>query len=77
MKDKNDAYDNFIDMIKNAWTWDKMTPEERSRCISAFTITRQFIKGSYSARWEMMHAIYEAFLIGIGCTSWDWRREEA
>lgn len=78
----NINYDNllneFLKMIRNSWTYDKMTPEEKQRCIDALAEVYQmgFVKGAVKARWEQMNAHYRVFLKAIGYNGCTWRETE-
>ena len=57
--EKEKALDNFIDMIEQSWTFEKMTKEERQRLSMLFHHTRtlEILKGTYKQRWEIFKDI--------------------
>lgn len=71
---KENANHNYIEMTLESWTYDRMTEEEKKRCIDVLKYSK--VKGSYDARWEQLHAIYYAFLMGLGYTGHRWRASE-
>jgi hypothetical protein len=73
--EKEKALDNFIDMIEQSWTFDKMTKEERQRFSDLFHHTRTLgiLKGTYKQRWEILQSIYFAYLMGLGYSPIGWR----
>lgn len=74
-KIKENALNDFIEMIKISWTYKKLTQEE----INRLTLTWECVKnqkmiiGSYEQRWKILLGIYHTFLIGVGYTGFDWR----
>ena len=72
---KEEALVNFIEMIKNSWTYEKMTEEEQTRLMGMFNHPRVIdsLKGSFIQRWASLQAIYYAFLIGLGYAPINWR----
>lgn len=83
MKDKNNAYADYMEMIRNSWTYGKLTPAEAARLEAALENMNRYnrVVGSYNARWEQLQAMYELFLAGVGYsgpawrTRWDTRKE--
>lgn len=77
MKNKEKALDNFIEMTKNSWTYERMTPKEKERLIDMFCDirTRKALKGTYDHRWDILQALYNAYLQGIGYNGGNWREE--
>lgn len=75
MKNKETAKQDFVKMIKNSWTYNRMTQEEKDACLSCFTTMKveKAMKGTYENRWSVLHALYEAYLKGIGYNGWNWR----
>ncbi len=68
MKDKNLAKQNYIEMIKESWTWAKLTQEERQTFLDLLEHPqgKRVIKGSYQERYEACDCLYYAFLCGLG-----------
>lgn len=73
--EKEKALDNFIDMIEQSWTFDKMTKEEKQRLSVLFHHTRtlEILKGTYKQRWEILQGVYFAYLMGLGYSPIGWR----
>ena len=74
---KETAIKDYLAMIKQSWTWAKLTEEEKE-CFENFLASHQMVesgvKGNYSQRWIILDAIYQAFLIGCGYRNRvDWR----
>jgi hypothetical protein len=75
---KENAKKNFINMISNAWTVEKMTQKEWDQLINVFDSPQieKALKGNYNQRWETLQAIFTSYLIGLGYDGGDWRNEE-
>ena len=75
MKNKNDVLDDFIEMMKSSWTYEKMTNNEKIKLIDVLNDvrTQEALKGTYYNRWHILQAIYHSYLIGIGYTDFNWR----
>ena len=77
---KENALLHHLAMDCRSWTFARLTQEEKESCVNAILwANRQgMIKGNFDARYEIMNAIYNAFLMGAGyrggCT---WREEAA
>lgn len=77
---KENALLHHLAMDCRSWTFARLTQEEKESCVNALLwANRQgMIKGNFDARYEIMNAIYNAFLMGAGyrggCT---WREEAA
>lgn len=63
--------DYFQNVIKNSWTWDRLTSDEQDR----FTNMDVFdeIKGTDKIRVEWLYTIYKSFLIALGYKQLGWR----
>ena len=68
-------FDTFCAMIQVSWTYDKMTDDEQTRCMEALrgALEHGAIKGSPKSRRQILHAIYLAFLLGLGYDGPRWR----
>ena len=75
MKNKENTLNDFLEIIKNAWTYDKMTKEEQNRLFEVMNSVRinKSLKGNYNHRWDILNGLYYAFLIGIGYDNFHWR----
>ena len=82
MKDKENAFGEFIDMIKKSWTYDRMTETEKAHCIDALhqaAIYDKIDRGSYLQRWQNFNAVYTGFLWALGYSEnpVTWRETDA
>jgi hypothetical protein len=77
-KDKEQAYYDYVEMARHAWTFCRMTEQEQDRCLSAlrFAKERCLLSGTYALRWGQLQTIYNAFLLGLGYTGGLWREKE-
>lgn len=80
-KDRKNARQDFLQMVTNSWTWDRMTPEERQRFIDTLYAgtgapAENGLIGSYIQRWRTLQAYYSFFLAGLGYTGPRWREPE-
>lgn len=77
-KIKENVLQDFINMIQNAWTFDKMTEGEKKRLFETLhdIPTTIATKGTYQQRWEILQAIFSAYLAGLGYSGFDWRETE-
>ena len=71
---KENATNNYISMTIHSWTFDRMTEDEKKRCIESLKYAK--VAGAYNTRWEILHSIYHAFLLGLGYTGPRWREPE-
>lgn len=76
-KQKELSLVDFVGMIEKSWTYDKLTKEEREQFYLTFNSERirEALKGTYIQRWNILQAIYYAFLAGIGYDGCTWREE--
>lgn len=73
-KTKEDATKDFLEMIKNSWTWNRLTEKEKEQFMKAWeTVTvcwtgngESAVKGTYRDRWRVCNALYHMFLTGVG-----------
>ena len=72
--EKENALDDFVIMIQNAWTYQRMTEPEKERCIDSLRFAR--LIGKYNARWDCLQGIYHAYLMGLGYTGMNWREQD-
>lgn len=70
-KTKENAIYNYIQMTLDSWTYNRMTEAEKKICIDVLKYAK--VAGTYAARFEQLHQIYRAFLLGIGYTGPRWR----
>lgn len=78
MTDKERKKENVIldfdIMIRNSWTYARMTEEERKNWEKVLysTPTKEALKGAYFQRWHILQAIYSSFLQALNYTP-TWR----
>lgn len=66
-----DTLADFLEMTFKSWTFDRLTQEERERCILA--LVSKIIKGTRAQRWEQLQHVYRVFLNNCGYTPTGWR----
>lgn len=74
-KPKEQAQADFITMIRNSWTFQRMTQKEQEKAVEALHCP-EGLQGSYRQRWSAYQMIYRAFLLGIGYDGAQWREPE-
>ena len=74
-KPKEQAQADYIAMIRNSWTFQRMTQEEQEKAIRALRCS-DMLQGSYKQRWYTLEAVCRAFLLGIGYDGPCWRESE-
>ena len=77
MKNKEQAIEDFIQMIKESWTYQRLTKKEQDNFISHlyWERTSKIIKGSYLERYNLLNDLYWFYLLGIGYTDFTWREK--
>ena len=72
---KEHATHYFMRTVYDSWTYDRMTEDERGRLESAidFADRQGMVKGAFDTRWNVLQAVYNAFLMGIGYDGMNWR----
>lgn len=72
MKKTENVVDNYFqNIIKNSWTWSRLTEEEKERFINLGAFKK--IRGSKDIAAEWAFTIYESFLTGLGYDGIKWR----
>jgi hypothetical protein len=76
-KNKENATLDFIERIKESWTWARLTEQEKKRFEDSviWSINQNVIVGTYKQRYHTLNALYHIFLQGVGYTDWKWREE--
>lgn len=74
-KPKEQAQADYITMIRNSWTFQRMTQKEQEKAIKELHCP-DMLQGSYKQRWYTLEAVYRAFLLGIGYDGAYWREPE-
>ena len=77
-KEKENAFIDFMQSIKQSWTYQKLTDEEKERLNKLLKHNRiiENARGNYYQRFQYLDAIYYSFLIGIGYNGLYWRDEK-
>ena len=80
---KENAYSNWLEMIKESWTWKRLTEDEQKKFLQELEnfcgefSSSQILKGTYDQRWSVLNALYSFYLDGLGYQPSNWREEEA
>ena len=74
-KEKQNAYNDYMEMIKKSWTFDKLTETEKEKLRDVLFSVRaeNAIKGNYNQRICILEAIYFSFLKALGYEPIGWR----
>lgn len=74
-KTKDTALLKFIAMTAQSWTFERLTKAERGRCLDALaeTAERGQLFGNFSQRWNILQAVYGAFLAALDYSPIGWR----
>ena len=72
---KENVLNDYIVMIKNSWTYEKLTEEEKENLKDIFYSirTENALKGTYKQRRAVLDAIYFSFLKGLNYEPIGWR----
>lgn len=64
---KENVFVDFYDMIRNSWTFQRLTEKEQNKItyIIFDKRTSEDIKGTYKQRWGALNALYYAFLMAL------------
>jgi len=75
LKQKENAIQDWTDMIKKSWTWARLTEKEKDTFIELLShpCSAVVIKGDYEQRWESCEALYHTYLEGLGYNPLNWR----
>ena len=75
MRTKEQAKQDWLEMISKSWTWARLTENERKAFSSLLEhpCSSAVIRGSYEQRWEACEALYHTYLEGLGYTPLEWR----
>lgn len=75
MKEKLDEVTSkyFQNVIKNSWTWKRLTEEEKQRFVN---LNFSEIKGNKDTRERWLFTVYAGFLAGCGYAGSRWRETE-
>ena len=74
-RNKENALSEYLEMVSNSWTWQRMTKAEQDKFLTAIYDSRTYnvIQGSYKQRWDVLNALYGIYLDGIGYDGFNWR----
>lgn len=74
---KEAAYDDFIEAIKESWTWQRMTDDECKIFIDEI-MNHPALKpvGTWLQRWNFYQSVYSAYLLGLGYRGFHWREDQ-
>lgn len=77
-KDKDKVIEDFSKMIKDSWTWARLTKEEKDIFMEhiSWERTKNILKGTYNQRYEILNELYFFYLLGIGYIPIGWRENE-
>lgn len=66
IEDKAKAIPDWMDMTFQSWTYSALTDEQREkwRELQKKQWFRDAVRGTYKQRWDVLQAIYMAFLEG-------------
>lgn len=72
---KENALVHYIAMTCKSWTFAKLTQAEKEKCIDAlyFPNEQGMLKGTFRQRWDILNAVYNAYLAGLGYVGVNWR----
>lgn len=73
-QNKENAKNNWCDMVLKSWTYARLTTDERNRLTNA--ISRTKFSGTYRQRCEVLNAVYYAFMLGLGYNGPEWRETD-
>lgn len=75
---KENALEDFKNMIEHSWTYAKFTEEEKLNWERTLNcgIVQIALKGTYKHRWEILQAIYDSFLYALNYSPLNWREEK-
>lgn len=76
--EKENVLQDFKKMIYDSWTYEKLTNFERQQLEKTFESVQlnNVLKGTLKQRWAVLHATYNAFLMGVGYTDFNWRDDK-
>jgi hypothetical protein len=70
-KDKEQAKDDYMEVISHSWTWERLTITEQDRFSDI--VSQQKLAGTYQQRHDTIHAMYSAFLAALEYEPSGWR----
>lgn len=75
MKNKENAVQEFMEMICKSWTWKRLTDKERKAFEESvkWGVNQKIIAGTWHHRWMICQAMYESFLAALEYVPFGWR----
>lgn len=72
---KENAFLKAVSIFVRSWTFAKLTESEKQQCINSLLWAKEqnILKGTFENRVQILNAVYNAFLAGVGYTSFNWR----
>ena len=74
MKNKENAFSEFWEMIQKSWTYARLTADERTRVHEALTDAK--LLGTFRQRFEQLYNVYGAFLLALDYKPIGWRETD-
>lgn len=76
--DKEKVREKFFEMIKESWTYARLTKKEKENFIEVLCSpqTDNCLRGTFRQRWEILQAIYHSFLMALDYNPTNWREEK-
>lgn len=74
MKNKENALNDFMEMIRKSWTYNRLTPEEIKR-LESDVLRDMPLFGNYKQRFEQLNNVYYAFIVGLDYNPLTWRKD--
>jgi hypothetical protein len=75
MKNKDEIINRFNEMIHNAWTWERLTREEKNRWdnLLSYSEIKRSIRGCEKAKWEILNSLWHSYLLALDYCPIGWR----
>ena len=67
------ALEKFTGIMRNSWTWERLTETERDKITNVITRRAAVMLGDKKHMHEELQAYYSAFLAGTGYQWHEWR----
>ncbi len=76
--DKEETLKKFVEIIKESWTYNKLTEKEKENLIETLysVTTVDCLRGTFKQKWEILQAIYNSFLMALDYNPTNWREEK-
>jgi hypothetical protein len=78
-KDKKEATRDYIEIVKNSWTFAKLTTDEKNKILDILKFS--IVRGTYQERHDILNQLYNCFLQALGFEGcgigWRETKEEA